>query len=76
VGFVPDLEVSSSAKKRKNSNWDNAKGQTTQNYDLILTKLLESLVKCQQNGGFDAYVRMGDKIQYLRVIPEHLLFKG
>jgi hypothetical protein len=25
--------------------------------------LLESLVKCQQNGGFKAYVRMGDKIQ-------------
>jgi hypothetical protein len=31
--------------------------------------VLFSLVECQESGGYDAYVQMGDYVRYLKVIP-------
>jgi hypothetical protein len=70
MGYIPDLEVSSSAKKKKaNGANKKTKGRSLQNYHRVLDAVLFSLVECQESGGFDAYVRMGDYVRYLKVIP-------
>jgi hypothetical protein len=38
--------------------------------------VLFSLIECQEARGFDAYVRMGDYIRYLKVIPVVCFIKG
>jgi hypothetical protein len=35
-----------------------------------------SLIDCQESGGFDAYVHMGDYVWYLKVIPVVCFIKG
>ena len=42
----------------------------------MLDAVLFSLIECQEAGGFDAYVRMGDYIRYLKVIPVVCFIKG
>jgi len=76
LGYIPDLESSSSAKKRKASGRAATKGHTMRNYHNILKVILEGLVQTQSNGGFNAYVRMGDEIRYLKVIVSVACFNG
>jgi hypothetical protein len=42
----------------------------------VLDAVLFSLVECQESGGFAAYVRMGDYVRYLKVIPVVCFIKG
>jgi hypothetical protein len=69
MGYIPDLEVSSSAKKKKANRANKTKGRSLQNFHWVLDLVLFSLINCQQKGGFDAYVHMNDCIRYLKVIP-------
>jgi hypothetical protein len=76
MGYIPDLEVSSSAKKKKANGANKTKGQSLRNYHRVLDAVLFSLVECQESGGFDAYVQMGDYVRYLKVIPVVCFIKG
>jgi len=76
MGYVPDLEVSSSAKKTQASGRVKSKGRSIRNYHRVCFSILESLIKCQQNGGFHAYVRMGNEVRYLHVVPVVVFVKG
>ena len=42
----------------------------------MLDAVLFSLVECQESGGFDAYVQMGEYVRYLKVIPVLCFIKG
>jgi hypothetical protein len=76
MGYIPDLEVSSSAKKKKANGANMTKGRSLRNYHRVLDAVLFSLIECQEAGGFDAYVCMGDFIRYLKVIPVVCFIKG
>jgi hypothetical protein len=76
MGYIPDLEVSSSTKKKKANGANMTKGRSLQNYHQVLDAVLFSLIECQEARGFDAYVRMGDYIRYLKVIPVVCFIKG
>jgi hypothetical protein len=76
MGYIPDLKVSSSAKKKKANGANMTKGQYLQNYHRVLDAVLFSLIECQESRGFNAYVHMGDYVQYLKVIPIVCFIKG
>jgi hypothetical protein len=59
MGYIPDLEVSSSAKKKKANGANMTKGRSLWNYHWVLDAVLFSLIECQEAGGFDAYICMG-----------------
>jgi hypothetical protein len=54
MGYIPDLEVSLSAKKKKVNGANTAKGQSLRNYHWVLDAVLFSLIECQESRGFDA----------------------
>jgi hypothetical protein len=68
-GLIEDLEVSSSAKKTQQSARDKEMGRTMRDYHKILSTILHPLVELQQAGGACLYVRMGDEVHFLKVIP-------
>jgi hypothetical protein len=76
MGYIPDLEVSSSAKKKKANGANMTKGRSLRNYHRVLDVVLFSLIECQEAGGFNAYVHMGDYIRYLKEIPVVGFIKG
>jgi hypothetical protein len=69
MGYIPDLEVSPSTKKKKANGANMTKGRSLRNYHQVLDAVLFSLIDCQEARGFDAYVCMGDYIRYMKVIP-------
>lgn len=70
LGYLPDLDKSSSARKAKQQGRLNEKGTNVRNYHRCLTEILSSLVRCQRDeqDPFYAYVRMGDQIKHVRVV--------
>jgi hypothetical protein len=76
MGYIPDLKVSSSTKKKKANGANTTKGRSLQNYHRVLDAVLFSLIECQESRGFDAYVCMGDYVRYLKVINIVCFIKG
>jgi hypothetical protein len=59
---VVDLETNSSAMKAKALGSKGAHSWSVQNYHKMLAKHLKGFIKCQQDGGFNVYIRMCDEI--------------
>jgi hypothetical protein len=74
--YFPDLEAGSSAKKKKYSHSHNTHGRTTCNYHKVMEAVLQGVHAAQQNGGFPAYVWMGDVVCRLMVIPVIAFVRG
>lgn len=66
--YIPDLELSSSAKKKQAQSRVNTRGCGHWDYHTVFSVILESLKALQQSGSFNAYVQMGDEICYVKVI--------
>ena len=75
-GYLNDLEKTSSAKKTLSSGRKGEMGRTLRNYHKVAAAVLQSVVECQNKGGFDGFVRMGDEVRYMRIIPVYVFLKG
>jgi hypothetical protein len=75
-GYINDLEKTSSAKKTLSSGRKGEMGRTLRNYHKVAAAVLQSVVDCQNKGGFDGYVCMGDEVRYMRIIPIFAFLKG
>lgn len=68
LGFLPNLEKSSSAANKVASSTQAGRGRNIRNYHHCLRTILQSFIDCQ---GFHkpryAYVRFGDTVKYVRV---------
>ena len=69
IVFIPDLEKGSSAKKRQEAQRELEKGRGYRNYHRCLAKGMESLQRVMDEGGFNAWVIVGNEMRYVRVIP-------
>lgn len=69
LAYIEDLELYSSAKKRMQNGRQGEKGRTLRDYHKIHSVILEELIEIQQSGGIQMYVRMGDEIRFVKVIP-------
>jgi hypothetical protein len=49
---------------------------SNQNYQKIMEAFLEGIVTAQKKGGFEAFVRMGDVVRLMTVIPVITFVKG
>jgi hypothetical protein len=74
--YLPDLESGPSAKKKQYSHRYLARGMSNRNYHKIMDALLEGIVAAQKKGGFKAFVRMGNVICLMMVIPILTFVKG
>jgi hypothetical protein len=61
--YLPDLESGSSAKKKQYSHRYLTRGMSNRNYHKIMDAVLEGIVTAQKNGGFKAFIQMGDVIR-------------
>ena len=69
LGLIEDLDTYSSAKKSQQSGRKKEKGRTMRDYHNILRVILQELIGIQQDGGICLYVRMGEEVRYVKVIP-------
>jgi hypothetical protein len=74
--YLPDLESGLSAKKKQYSHRYLTRGMSNQNYQKIMEAFLEGIVTAQKKGGFEAFVRMGDVVRLMTVIPVITFVKG
>jgi hypothetical protein len=74
--YLPDLESGSSAKKKQYSHRYLTRGMSNCNYHKIMEAVLEGIVTAQKKGGFKAFIRMGDVIRLVTVIPVITFVKG
>jgi hypothetical protein len=75
--YLPNLESGLSAKKKQYSHRYLTKGISNCNYHKIMDAVLEGILAAQKNGGFKAFVRIGNVICLMMVIPVlTLLHKG
>jgi hypothetical protein len=74
--YLPDLESGSSAKKKQYSHRYLTRGMSNCNYNKIMEAVLEGVVTAQKKGGFKAFVRMGNGICLMTVIPVITFIKG
>ena len=74
--YLPDLEVGSSAKKKKYSHSNATRGRTNRNYHKVMKVVMDGILKVQQKGGFPAYVRMGDEVRRVWVKVVFAFMKG
>ncbi len=75
--YLPNLESGLSAKKKQYSHRYLTKGISNCNYHKIMDAVLEGILAAQKNGGFKAFVRIGNVICLIMVIPVlTLLHKG
>jgi len=65
LGYLPDLEQGSSAKKKKNNGRKAGKGRSQRNYHKCASIILESLKELEK--GFLAHVRIGDDVRLMRI---------
>ncbi len=75
-GYINNLEKTSSAKKTLSLGQKGQMGHTLCNYHKVLGAVLQSIVKCQNKGRFDGYIRMGDEVRYLHIILVFAFLKG
>jgi hypothetical protein len=69
LGLIEDLEILSSAKKSQQSRRKQEQGCTIRDYHKVLSTILQQLTELQQSGKTPLYIRMGDKIRCVHVIP-------
>jgi hypothetical protein len=74
--YLPNLESGSSAKKKQYSHRYLTRGMSNRNYHKIMDTVLEGIVASQKKGGFKAFVRMGDVVCLMMVIPVLNFVKG
>jgi len=68
LGYVPDLEMNSSAYKTKQRLGLVGKGRPCRNYHLCLQQILQSFKIFQGNKEpIWAWIRIGDKVAYKRI---------
>jgi hypothetical protein len=68
LGYIPDLEKTSSAKKQQESQWKFEKGGNQHNYHKCLWEVLQPVVQSMEQH-FNAHVPQGDEIAYKEVVP-------
>jgi hypothetical protein len=76
LSLIEDLEISSSAKKSQQSGRKQEQGCTIRDYHKVLSTILQQLIELQQSGRTPLYVRMGDEIRYVHVIPAVSVITG
>jgi hypothetical protein len=74
--YLPNLEFGLSAKKKQYSHRYLTRGMSNRNYHKIMDAVLEGIVTAQKNGGFKAFVWMGDVVHLMMVIPVITFVKG
>jgi hypothetical protein len=74
--YLPDLESGSSAKKKQYSHRYLTRGMSNRNYHKIMAAVLEGIVTAQKNGGFKAFIQMGDVVRFMTMIPVITFVKG
>ncbi len=74
--YLPDLESGSSAKKKQYSHRYLTRGISNCNYHKIMDSVLEGILATQKKGGFKAFIRLGDVVCLMMVIPVLTFVKG
>jgi hypothetical protein len=74
--YLPDLESGSSARKKQYSHRYLTRGMSNRNYHKIMNAVLEGILAAQKKGGLKAFVRMGDVVRLMTVIPVLTFIKG
>jgi hypothetical protein len=74
--YLPDLESGLSARKKQYSHRYLTRGMSNRNYHKIMNAVLEGILAAQKRGGFKAFIRMGDVIWLMMVIPVLTFVKG
>ncbi len=74
--YLPDLESGSSAKKKQYFHRYLTRRMSNCNYHKIMDAVLEGIVTAQKKGGFKAFVRMGNVVRLMMVIPVMTFVKG
>ena len=67
LGYVPDLEQKSSARKIQNRRGKKRVGCSLRNYHACLRVILKSLVDVQRQGGIEHFLRLGNKVRRVRL---------
>jgi hypothetical protein len=67
--YLPNLDSGSSAKKKQYSHRYLTRGMSNCNYHKIMDTVLDGIVAAQKKGGFKAFIRMGDVVCLMMVIP-------
>jgi hypothetical protein len=75
-GYINDLEKTLSAKKVLSSGRKGKMGCTLHNYHKVSATVLQSIVERQNKGRFDRYIRMGNEVRYMGIIPVFFFLKG
>jgi hypothetical protein len=68
LGFIPDLEKTSLAKKKQEAQRKREKGRNQRNYHKCLRQILEPIQHSMVQR-FATYVRLGDQLRYLEIVP-------
>jgi hypothetical protein len=74
--YLPDLESGLSARKKQYSHRYFTRGMSSHNYHKIMDAVLEGILAAQNKGGFKAFIRMGDVVRLMTVIPVLTFIKG
>ena len=73
LGFVPDLDLKSTASKKVSSNTKAGRGRSLRNYHKCLSVVLESLLELQKAKPIVA-LRLGDRVKICRLrLPIHMV---
>jgi hypothetical protein len=75
LGFIPDLEKTSSAKKNQEAQRKHEKGRNQCNYHKCLRQILEPIQHSMVQR-FATYVRLGDQFRYLEIVPVLVMVQG
>jgi len=65
LGYLPDLDQGSSAKKKQDSSRKAGKGRSQRNYHKCAEIILSSLKLLEE--GFETFMRIGDRIRFMRI---------
>jgi hypothetical protein len=68
LGFIPDLEKTSLAKKKQEAQRKHEKGRNQRNYHKCLRQILEPIQHSMVQR-FAMYVCLGDQLRYLEIVP-------
>jgi hypothetical protein len=76
LGFIPDLEKTSSAKKKQEAQQRKCeKGRNQCNYHKCLRQILEP-IQCSMVQRFATYVCLGNQLRYLEIVPVLVMVQG
>jgi hypothetical protein len=75
LGFIPDLEKTSSAKKKQEAQHIREKGRNQRNYHKCLRQILEPIQHSMVQR-FTTYIRLGNQLRYLEIVPVLVMVQG